>query len=270
MPSFSGRPQSLRRGPAPNVCVAASEVGDSTPPHAVTEGVGLSAVVRYWMHPEQTGEPVTPLFRCAEFEQRLLRFDGAGEERRDDERDEVLYVVEGRGSVTIGGEAHAFEPGHAAFVARGTAWRVESADGLTVLSVLVEEPLPTDASHAVVAGGKRGAATAGREFTLLAGPDNGCASVTQFVGHIPPVRAPDHYHRYDEVVYVLEGDGALHIDGESAPLRAGACVHLPAGLIHCLENFGPDEMTVLGVFRPAGSPAEAYYPDGAAAVVPAA
>jgi hypothetical protein len=27
---------------------------------------------------------------------------------------------------------------------------------------------------------------------------------------------------------------------------------------------------VLGVFRPAGSPAEAYYPDGSAAVVPAA
>jgi hypothetical protein len=28
-------------------------------------------------------------------------------------------------------------------------------------------------------------------------------------------------------------------------------------------------MRVLGVFRPAGSPAEAYYPDGTAAVVPA-
>jgi oxalate decarboxylase/phosphoglucose isomerase-like protein (cupin superfamily) len=50
-------------------------------------------------------------------------------------------------------------------------------------------------------------------------------------------------------------------------LRAGSCVHLPAGLIHCLENSGPGEMRVLGVFRPAGSPAEAYYPDGSAAVV---
>jgi hypothetical protein len=29
-------------------------------------------------------------------------------------------------------------------------------------------------------------------------------------------------------------------------------------------------MQVLGVFRPAGSPAEAYYPDGSAAAVPAA
>jgi hypothetical protein len=32
--------------------------------------------------------------------------------------------------------------------------------------------------------------------------------------------------------------------------------------VHCLENVGPGEMQVLGVFRPAGSPAEAYYPDG--------
>ena len=36
----------------------------------------------------------------------------------------------------------------------------------------------------------------------------------------------------------------------------------PAGLVHGLENIGPGEMRVLGVFRPAGSPAEAYYPDG--------
>ena len=45
-------------------------------------------------------------------------------------------------------------------------------------------------------------------------------------------------------------------------------MHLPARLVHCLENVGPGEMLVLGVFRPAGSPAEAYYPDGTAAVVP--
>src|SRR5262249_32565065 len=147
---------------------------------------------------------------------------------------------------------------------------VESAEGLKLLSVLVEQPLPASASHAVIASGERGAATAGREFTLLAHPENGCASVTQFVGHIPPGRAPDHFHRYDEVVYVLAGEGAFHVEGETVRLRAGSCVHLPAGLIHCLENHGPAEMHVLGVFRPAGSPAEAYYPDGTAAVVPAA
>ena len=38
--------------------------------------------------------------------------------------------------------------------------------------------------------------------------------------------------------------------------------------MHCLANTGERELRVLGVFRPAGSPAEAYYPDGTLAVVP--
>ena len=206
--------------------------------------------------------PETSLVSCPEFRQRLLALDGAGDERRDDERDEVLYVLGGRGAVTIGGERHELGPGAGVFVAAGTPWRVEEADGLRLLSVLVNDPLPATASHAVIAEGDRGTATAGREFTLLAHPERGCASVTQFVGFIPPGRAPDHFHRYDEVVYIVDGEGAFHAEGETAPLRAGSCVHLPAGLVHCVENTGAGELQVLGVFRPAGSPAEAYYPDG--------
>lgn len=225
--------------------------------------------MRYCIQADETGAEVTPLFTVPEFRQRLLRFDGQGDEHRDDERDEVLYVLEGSGVATVGGDELALEPGTGVFVARGTPWQVESADGLKLLSVLVEEPLPASASHAVIASGDRGTATAGREFTLLAHPENGCESVTQFRGYIPPGRAPDHFHKYDEVVYVLAGEGAFHVDGASAPLSAGSCIHLPARLIHCLENHGPGEMQVLGVFRPAGSPAEAYYPDGSAAAVPA-
>jgi quercetin dioxygenase-like cupin family protein len=202
---------------------------------------------------------------CAEFEQRLLRFDDASQERTESHDDEVLYVLAGSGRATIGGEPAELAPGSAAWVARGTAWQVDEADGLEVLSVLVREPLPANGrTHAVLAAedAEDGTATAGRHFRLLATPEQGCASVTQFVGFIPVGRAPDHFHTYDEVVYVLQGTGALHIDGETAPLTAGSAVHLPARLVHCLENTGPGEMHVLGVFRPAGSPAEAYYPDG--------
>src|SRR6266516_1895424 len=245
--------------------------------------------MHYCIQAEETGEPVTPLLTVPEFRQRLLRFEGEGEERRDDQRDEVLYVLEGSAVATVGGETHQLGPGTGVFVAHGTPWSVGSAEGLVLLSVLVEAPLAATASHAVVEAGERGPATAGREFTLLAQPENGCASVTQFVGYIPPGRAPDHFHRYDEVVYVLAGEGAFHWleastaepptpgrkatpppaagDGESAMLGPGSCVHLPARLVHCLENHGPGEMRVLGVFRPAGSPAEAYYPDGAPAIV---
>ncbi|MES1246724.1 MAG: cupin domain-containing protein [Actinomycetota bacterium] len=214
----------------------------------------------------QSGE--SPLFGqergCAEFEQDVLRFDGASDLRTNDADDELLYVLAGTGAAEIGGERAGLTSGTAAYVRRGTAWRVLEADGLEILSVLVRDPLANEAPHAVVGVDEvdAGQATAGRMFRLLAP----CTSVTQFVGYIPVGRAPDHFHKYDEVVYVLEGEGELHIDGETAPLRAGTCVHLPKGLVHCLENTGPGEMQVLGVFRPAGSPAEAYYPDGTKAV----
>jgi quercetin dioxygenase-like cupin family protein len=213
----------------------------------------------------QAGEPLFGRETgCAEFEQRLLRFDGpAAREAGDD--DEVLYVLGGTGSLTIGGERHAIAAGGAAWVAGGTPWQVDEADGLELLSVLVRDPLPANgATHGVIAAedAEEGTATAGRAFRLLASPEHGCATVTQFVGFIPVGRAPDHFHVYDEVVYVLQGEGALHIAGDEAPLRPGTAVHLPARLVHCLENTGPGEMHVLGVFRPAGSPAEAYYPDG--------
>jgi len=200
---------------------------------------------------------------CAEFEQRVLRFPESSEERVNDADDEVLYVLSGRATATLGTERRELAPGSAAFVAHGTTWRVDEVDGLEVLSVLVREPLPAQ-GHAVldVAGSEADTATAGRQFRLLATPEVGCASVTQFVGYIPVGRAPDHFHTYDEVVYVLEGEGTLHIGGETAALEPGSAVHLPARLVHCLENTGPGEMQVLGVFRPAGSPAEAYYPDG--------
>jgi mannose-6-phosphate isomerase-like protein (cupin superfamily) len=219
----------------------------------------------------QPGE--TPLFGaergCDEFEQQVLRFGAPTGPRTNGAEDEVLYVLGGTGTAVVGVGHVALSAGTAVYVAAGTAWSIETADGLEVLSVLVRNPLPSDGTtHAVVMVDEvqDGEATAGRMFRLLSTPERGCASVTQFVGYIPVGRAPDHYHRYDEVVYVLEGTGALHIDGETAPLTAGTSVHLPKGLVHCLENVGPGEMRVLGVFRPAGSPAEAYYPDGTPAM----
>jgi mannose-6-phosphate isomerase-like protein (cupin superfamily) len=252
-------------------------------PHSTQVGsaagtTGQEGRVEHWLQSgdiapaDDDGVATTQLFGaargCAVFEQRVLAFAASSGERRDAERDEVLYVLGGRGAATIGRELYELAPGTGLFVAAGTPWAIEETEGLRLLSVLVNEPLGAGADHAVLSAGTRAGATAGRQFTVLAAPEHGCASVTQFVGFIPPGRAPDHFHRYDEVVYVLEGEGALHIDGESAPLRPGACVHLPAGLVHCLENAGPGELHVLGVFRPAGSPAEAYYPDGTLAAVP--
>jgi mannose-6-phosphate isomerase-like protein (cupin superfamily) len=219
--------------------------------------------MRYAMH--ESDADGGRLFAEPALTQRIARLAG---ERRDDGSDEVLYVLEGGGSATIAGERHELRPGTAVFIARGTSW---SAEGdARAVSVLAHDPVPASATHAVLdlTEADRGTATAGREFLLGATPAVGCGSVTQFVGLIPPGRAPDHFHRYDEVLYVLEGEGFLEIAGEQAPIRAGSCIHLPRTLVHCLANTGDEEMRVLGVFTPAGSPAEAYYPDGTLAVLP--
>ncbi len=212
----------------------------------------------------QAGEHVDgTLFDVEGLTQRLVELRG---DRRED-TDEVLYVLEGEGRIAVGDEEHELRPGVAVFVSAGTPW---SATGdARAVSVLVHGA-GGSSGHAVIdlAAAELGTATAGRSFLLGARPEVGCAAATQFVGLIPPGRAPDHFHRYDEVVYVLEGEGVLEIGGEQAPLRAGSCVHLPRTLVHCLANTGESELRVLGVFRPAGSPAEAYYPDGTPAAVP--
>jgi quercetin dioxygenase-like cupin family protein len=211
---------------------------------------------------------------CEKFAQRILSFEpGPSRERAEPEADETLYVLDGSATVALGGDEHRVETGASVFVGRGTPWAVDTDEGVEVLSVLVFDPEPVPAgTHAVVdlAHEERLSATASRQFSIGLDPGVGCRSVTQFVGFIPPGRAPDHFHRYDEVLYVLEGEGRLHIDGEGEPLAPGACVHLPARLVHCLENSGDQEMRVIAVFRPAGSPAEAYYPDGTPAVYGAA
>ena len=208
---------------------------------------------------------------CEKFAQRVLCFSpGRSRARREPGRDEVLYVLEGRGELTLGEERVEVGEGTGLFVARGTPWAVECRSPLECVSVLVRDPRPSTRPHGVVdlAAESRRSATASRQFTLGVGPEAGCASVTQFLGFVPPGRAPDHYHHYDEVLYILAGEGVVHIGGEHAPLAPGVSVHLPARLVHCLENTGAGELQLLGVFCPAGSPAEAYYPDGTPAVYP--
>jgi mannose-6-phosphate isomerase-like protein (cupin superfamily) len=97
--------------------------------------------------------------------------------------------------------------------------------------------------------------TGDRQFRVLLGPGRGCEAATQFVGDIPPGRAPEHTHTYDELVLVLAGEGVLHTGDGDRPLAPGTSLHLRPGQPHCLENTGSATLRVLGVFHPGGSPA---------------
>jgi quercetin dioxygenase-like cupin family protein len=126
-------------------------------------------------------------------------------------------------------------------------------------------PAPARAVVRRLADQESAAATTEREFRIVADPGTGLRSATHFVGYIPTLRAPEHFHTYDEVIYVLDGEGVMHVDGADPPLAAGSSIQLPARTVHCLENTGAGVMRIVAVFRPPGSPAAAYYPDGSPA-----
>lgn len=204
-------------------------------------------------------------------EQSVLELTSGGTCRRaTGGAEEVLFVLCGHGALGIDDQWHELEPEAGAYVSPGHEYELSARSDEELLLVSVRVPEPVDGATAR-AGVRRladqdaGEATAERSFRVVSDPSTGLRSATQFVGYIPPVRAEDHFHTYDEVIYVLDGEGSFHAAGSSWPLGPGSCVALPARTIHCLENTGKDVMRVLAVFRPAGSPAAAYYPDGTSA-----
>jgi len=219
--------------------------------------------------------------------------------RATGDAEEVLFVVSGAGELWTDGERHTLEPETGVYLGPGQEYelRTEASDPMRTVSVRVraasapvdrsdapapgdgsdapasgdgsQAPVPVDGSHVEarivvrrLADQEAQDATTDRSFRIVADPSTGLRAATQFVGYIPPGRAPDHFHTYDEVIYVLDGEGMLHIGGEHTPLGAGSRIVLPARTVHCLENRGDDVMRLVAVFRPAGSPAAAYFPDG--------
>jgi mannose-6-phosphate isomerase-like protein (cupin superfamily) len=206
---------------------------------------------------------------CAEFALRLLRAEpGARAARDTDAAHELLFVLSGRGRLIAADGEHDLEPETGALLREGERYELanDGPEDLLIVAVALHEPLPGEAAARTrlsrLADQAAQSATGERQFRIVFDPGNGCPSATQFVGYIPVGAAPPHYHLYDEVIYVLEGDGVMHMNAEQTPLRAGSCIHLPARTVHTLANSGPGIMRVLGVFRPAGSPAAAFYPDG--------
>ena len=181
--------------------------------------------------------------------------------------EETLFVLEGEGTAQVGDEAHELEPEVGLYLPPGSRFELHNPgpDTLRVIAVRVPDPEPADDSRPVasrLADQALESATTSREFRIVADPDNGLRSATHFVGYIPTARAPDHFHTYDEVIYVIDGEGVMHAGDFEQRLSPGACIQLPARTVHCLENTGTAPMRVVAVFRPAGSPAAAYYPDG--------
>jgi mannose-6-phosphate isomerase-like protein (cupin superfamily) len=199
---------------------------------------------------------------------RVLELDGTAS-LHNEAHDEVLYVIEGSGAAIIDGEGHALTPDHGIYLPPGQTLTLNGT--LTLVSTRcpatprprdLETPQPRNPAtiQIVPMSSRPKQQTADRWYREIINDEAGSVEVTQFVGSIPPGRAPDHYHLYEEVLCILDGHGAMWAGMTSTPITRGSCIFLPHGQVHCVENRGDGELRLLGVFYPAGSPAVRYSP----------
>ena len=182
---------------------------------------------------------------------RTLQLNGEAT-LRNERHDETLYVIEGSG--TVDGNAVAADTG----IDLPAGHTLRLAGTMTLVSSLC----PAESSSRPVSIARLEdqpvQQTGDRWYReLIQG------RTTQFVGSIPPGRAPDHFHEYEEAICILRGSGVMWANARSTPIAPGSCIFLPRRQVHCLENTGDGELRLLGVFYPAGSPAVRYEQDRA-------
>ncbi|HME64632.1 MAG TPA: cupin domain-containing protein [Streptosporangiaceae bacterium] len=221
---------------------------------------------------------------CRGLHQRRLRFSsGAALTGTAGCRGEAWYVISGSGVLEAdgGGTAGSAEaagtvqlrPGTAVWLSPALGYRARAGAGdgagtgagagavagadragdLEILVIIVRaEAGEGPALHVTTLEESLVERTGDREFRVLLSAG---LSITQFAGLIPPGRAPEHHHTYDEVVHVLAGQGVVHLSGGQIEIGPGTSIYLPPYQPHCLENTGSEPLRILGVFYPAGSPA---------------
>ena len=178
--------------------------------------------------------------------------------------DSLLYVGSGAGVFSVGLDSTPVRGGGAGLVLAGEEGSLAASEDLEAIVVTVGAEVdlhaPMGARELVVTLAESDAqqATGGRSFEILFGPHNGSTRATLFAGFVPPGKAPWHYHLYDEIVWIPKGPGRLHLAEGDELLEAGAAFRLRPRQVHIVENAGATEMTIIGVFTPAGSPSAAY------------
>lgn len=213
---------------------------------------------------------------------RVLEFGpGVSPQLCNRECDEVLYVLESLNddaeaagcTIVIDGNRCEVGPQTGVYLRPGQTLTVENRGPGSVTFVSSQCPEENDGlkpqgsqeevlapalSQIVKLSDRRALPTADRWYRVLVDDEIGSEQVTQFVGSIPPGRAPDHFHEYEEVLFILRGEGRMWAGETNTPIAAGSCIYLPKRQMHCVENTGTGELRLLGVFYPAGSPAVRY------------
>jgi len=205
--------------------------------------------------------------------------EGISSARRNPVGEEVIYVLNGSGTCYIDGYSYALAAGTAVYIPPGSVYQIENLDqrgrgvsDIEIVSVccpededpevgvdpVVRPAQDTKPFRTVREEEVKAIATGDRSFKLLVNQDLGARRVTQFVGLIPPGRAPMHHHTYEEAIYIIEGEGRVLTEDGNVVFKGGSSIYLPRLVKHCLENTGSTNIRLLGVFHPSGSPAARY------------
>jgi mannose-6-phosphate isomerase-like protein (cupin superfamily) len=198
---------------------------------------------------------------------------------RNPDCDEILFLLDGEPSTDlfIDGRLHRVEAGCGIYLRPNQVWTVRNngTQPIVLISSRCPEPKSEESFGPPLTATSVGATessaapivrladrapqqTADRWYRVLVDDEVGSTQATQFVGSIPPGRAPDHFHNYEEVLFILKGAGRMWAGETNTPIAEGSCIYLPKGQVHCVENTGAGELRLLGVFYPAGSPSVRY------------
>ncbi len=218
--------------------------------------------------------PISAAMGAREIAQTVSVYSpGLAPSRRNPLSEETLYILRGSGHCNINGCRYALDPGTAVYLPPASAYQIEntSEEEMEIVSVCCPEEENAEADLTIFErqvdnaprltvheSERESIPVSDRTFKYLVNTDTGCKRITQFLGVIPPGRAPMHYHAYEEALYIIEGEGRAHTQSESADFSKGASIYLPRGVRHSLENTGATPIKLLGVFHPSGSPAVAY------------
>lgn len=221
---------------------------------------------------------------------RIMEFArGLSPTIQNGDNDEILYVLDAsddrnevsttRGSgwvkLLIDGQSYDVGSDSGIYIRPGESFAIDNPgpDSVTIVSSQCPDPdrapgfVSASSSSDSTGDGptgivrlsdQRAQPTADRWYRVLVDEAIGSEQITQFVGSIPPGRAPDHFHHYEEVLFILKGEGRMWAGETNTPIAPGSCIYLPKGQVHCVENTGDGELRLLGVFYPAGSPSVRY------------
>ena len=123
---------------------------------------------------------------------------GASATIGDPESDTLVYVTDGNGSISLGGEVGPLAVRNAALVLAGEEATIgaDEALDLVVLSVGVEADRHAPLGRRVLTASLDAAdgqqATGARSFQILFDATNGSTRATLFAGYVPPGKAPWH------------------------------------------------------------------------------